>query len=189
MSSDTDNTAPGEPEFSRYVDIDDIKDNQTITKELTATDEECAALARRFGLKEIKGLKAKVDVENKGDVIYLVQGRVEADIVQSCVVTLDPVDARIEEDFEVFCADADAIPVVSNDMEYDVTGDEDLPEPVVAGKINIGEIAAQFLSLAIDPYPHAEGAEPEEDGTVWREHDENDRPEKPNPFAVLKDLK
>lgn len=187
MSSE--NTAPEEPEFSHFIDIDDIKDNETVTKDLTAKPDECAALAERFGLKEIKGLQAKINVTSKGDVIYLVEGRVEAEIVQSCVVTLEPVPAHIDERFEVFCADADAIPVVSNDTEYDISEDEDLPEPVVDGKINIGELAAQYLSLAIDPYPHAEGAEPEDDGTVWREHDDDDKPEKPNPFAVLKDLK
>lgn len=187
MTSDT--PAAVKPEFSRFVDVDDIKDGQSVREKLTADEDERRALAKRFDLKEIKSFRADITVTNQGGVIFLVTGKLTADIVQTCVVTLEPVPVRIEESFEVYCADAESIPVVSNDMEYDVTEDEDLPEPIVDGKINIGELAAQFLSLAIDPYPHAEGVEVEDDGTVWREHDENDKPEKPNPFAVLKDLK
>lgn len=177
------------PEFSRLVDVDDLKDNETVREKITANDDERAALAERFGLIEISKLKADIRVTNKGGVVYLVEGSLVADIVQSCVVTVEPVPAHIEESFEVYCADAEAIPVVSNDMEYDISEDEDLPEPIIDGKIDIGELAAQYLSLAINPYPHAEGVNVEDDGTVWREHDENDKPERPNPFAVLKDLK
>ena len=179
----------GAPEFSRLVDVDEIRDGKTVREKITANLEECAALARRFDLQEITSLKADVCVTSKGGLVYLVDGKLTADIVQSCVVTVEPVPAHIEESFEVYCADASAIPVVSNDMEHDASDDEDMPEPLIDGKIDIGELTAQYLSLAIDPYPHAEGVRVEEDGTVWREHDENDKPEKPNPFAVLKDLK
>jgi hypothetical protein len=33
------------------------------------------------------------------------------------------------------------------------------PEPVIDGKIDAGELVAQYLSLAIDPYPRLEGEE------------------------------
>ena len=36
----------------------------------------------------------------------------------------------------------------------------DTPEPVTEDTIDVGEIVAQALGLALDPYPRAPGAEP-----------------------------
>jgi hypothetical protein len=58
------------------------------------------------------------------------------------------------------------------------------PEPLVDGKVDVGELASQYLSLAIDPYPHAPGVEPVgEDPEIELKRD------KENPFAALQALK
>ena len=39
------------------------------------------------------------------------------------------------------------------------TGQEEPPEPLVGGKLDLGAIATEFLLLGIDPYPRKAGAE------------------------------
>ena len=57
--------------------------------------------------------------------------------------------------------------------------DDDTPDPLVGGAIDLGAIASEFLTLGIDPYPRSPGAsfsEPEP------------APEAPGPFAVLRQV-
>ena len=37
--------------------------------------------------------------------------------------------------------------------------DEDRPDPVVDGKIDLGAVAAEFFALGLDPYPRKPGVE------------------------------
>jgi hypothetical protein len=81
----------------------------------------------------------------------------EADVIQSCVVTLEPVRSLVRDRFEAtFAEGADAQD--APEVEVDPAA-ADPPEPIVGGKLELGELAAQHLSLAIDPYPRRAGAE------------------------------
>jgi uncharacterized metal-binding protein YceD (DUF177 family) len=131
-----------------------------------------------------------------------VTGTLVADVTQACVTTLEPVSDHIEEDFEGWYLDEsqatsftrakkrlnpvddesiDLPPL--DDEETAVTHEQDDPEPVVNGMVDIGELVAQYLSLALNPYPHSEEAL--KSGPLGEEGDLA----KPNPFGVLKDWK
>ncbi len=70
-----------------------------------------------------------------------------AELVQECVVTLEPVPSSIAEEFTLlFAATRDQRTVVLDSAEETV-------EPLADGRIDIGEAVAQQLSLALDPYP------------------------------------
>jgi uncharacterized metal-binding protein YceD (DUF177 family) len=148
------------------------------TIELDATAEERAALAARFGLVSIDRLAAKLEVRRvEGDLIR-VSGPVEADIVQTCVVSLDPFPATVRDEVEGLFGDGVApanVPEEWVDPEAD-----DLPEPIVDGVIDLGELAAQHLSLGLDPHPR------KPDATADRPLIE-EAPE--GPFAALKGWK
>ena len=86
----------------------------------------------------------------------LVTGRLEAEVVQSCVVTFDPVPATVVAEFDrLFSED---LPEATVD-EVEIDPEAELPEPVVGGKLDLGEILAQELSLAMDPYPRSPEAD------------------------------
>ena len=114
-----------------------------------------------------------------------VKGRVSADLMQACVVTLDPIPARIDERFEVDFLEG-AQPQVA-DLELDAEAAE-APEPAPTGWIDLGELAAEQLGLALDPYPRKADAEVP---GAWRAEpaEEPATAERPNPFAVLGKLK
>jgi uncharacterized metal-binding protein YceD (DUF177 family) len=167
------------PEFSRPVDLDRVGDAEVV-RDIAATPEECAALARRFGLVAIDRLAAQVRLRReRARTVLRLSGHLVAEVTQTCIVTLAPVHNRIAEDFTVLYGDMPDAAAV--DMEPDA---DDALEPWPAGPLDIGEAVAQELSLALDPYPRAPGAAldpgPDQPGAVSS---------KVNPFAELAKLR
>ncbi|MSP51606.1 MAG: hypothetical protein EXQ91_04330 [Alphaproteobacteria bacterium] len=146
-------------EFSRLVSREEFG-RDGFKKEFAAGPEECATLARRFGLVAIRRFSVKVVIETLGSA-KRTRAHVDfaADVVQSCVVTLDLIDARVVETFsqDFIFSDAPAAAVDGIEREVDVVLEEE-PEFVYGDAFDIGELAAQQLALALDPYPRKPGA-------------------------------
>jgi uncharacterized metal-binding protein YceD (DUF177 family) len=143
-------------EFSRPVLLAAVPP-EGMAVQLDASPEECRALAERFGLIELGSLTGDVRVEQvDAAATYLVTGRLVADVVQTCVVTLEPVPARLESEFDrLFSRD---LPV-ETEGEVEIDAESKAPEPLASDHLDLGEILAEELSLALDPYPHAPGAD------------------------------
>ena len=141
------------PEFSRPLAAESVG-TQSVERRIEAGPAERAALAGRFGLLALERLAARLSLRrDKGDVIRL-EGHFLADVVQSCVVSLAPVPAHLEADFETSYS---ASAVMAAEEDLDPLG-EDAPEPIAAGEIDLGEAVAQQLAVTLDPYPRAPGA-------------------------------
>jgi uncharacterized metal-binding protein YceD (DUF177 family) len=157
-------------ELSRIVRLDRVP-ARGMEIDVTASDAERTALAKRFELLELPVLKADVAIRPGLGGAWTVSGRLVAEVVQACVVTLEPVPQSIDETFDLrFAAGAGG----SSD-------DPDAPEPLEGDTIDVGAVVADHLSLALDPFPRAPGAayEPAPEPADA----------KPNPFAALEQLK
>ena len=79
-----------------------------------------------------------------------VRGRLSAEVVQDCVVTLEPVTQAVEEEV--------ALRILG--PEEEPSDDPDAPDeiPAEGDSVDVGEAIAEQLSLALDPYPRAPGA-------------------------------
>ena len=66
--------------------------------------------------------------------------------------------------------------------EHEIRPEEEDPETIHSGVLDMGEVVAQFLGLAIDPYPKAEDVGD-------KDYIETKPSDKPNPFAKLASLK
>src|SRR5262245_38412749 len=86
------------PEFSRPIAADQIGPQET-EREISANEAERAALAERFDLLALDRLTARLRLRRGGAALVHVQGRFEADVVQACVVALEPVRAQLSEEF------------------------------------------------------------------------------------------
>lgn len=173
---------PAAPEFSRPLDLEALGDDE-VRFEIEAKEGERAALAARFGLLGLEALTAVLLVRKPAGRPYVrVSGRLSARVVQACVVTLAPVASSLEEDFAVMYSLAPLPVPIRGEVRVDPE-DEEL-EPVPPGGIDLGELTAEQLSLALDPYPRAEGAEL--DRRSWGEGEEEERPK---PFAGLAALR
>ncbi len=165
------------PEFSRPVSVEDLEPGAEIHRKIDADESERTALAGRLGLMQLDSLSAEVTLRRaSGGVLIRASGRLTADAVQHCVVTMAPVSAHIDENFEEMFAPAGFEP--GEDAEG-----EDLPEIFDDGEIDIGELAAQLLSLSLDPYPRAPDAVPE-----LLRGNEADVPERRRPFEGLAEM-
>jgi len=143
------------PEFSRPLEV------ETLTHGLNrisveARPDELAALAKRFELPGISALSADFELERGLDGTIAVRGKLKARATQTCVVTLDPVAAVIDEAFALVYAPA-AEEEDPEDGDIDPVAD-DPPEAIIGGRIDLGEAAAAQLALALDPYPRKPGA-------------------------------
>ena len=116
------------------------------------TEAERAALAADLGLAGLARLEGRYRVSGGHDRVR-VEGRVLADLQQVCVVTLDPLPVEIDETVLVeFAAPAGDLP-----DEFEIPVDHDPPDALSGDTIDLGAITAEFLALALDPYPRKPG--------------------------------
>jgi uncharacterized metal-binding protein YceD (DUF177 family) len=176
----TRDTVP-QAEFSRLIAADQIGPQET-EREIVANAAERARLAERFGLLALDRLTASVSLKRGRGGLIEVRGRLEAEVVQACVVTLEPVRSRLSESFSVaFGSGRAAAGVVVIGLE-----DADPPEELIEGRIDLGEMVAQQLAVALDPYPHAPGAEEKPQSSI---PGESGGEKTASPFAVLAPLR
>ena len=92
-------------EFSRPIDIEGI-DHKAFHQVIHASDEECEALAGRYGIVSVTNLEAKITITpTGGHQTYHVTGAVEADITQESIVSQENVQYHVSEDIDTWFAD------------------------------------------------------------------------------------
>lgn len=143
---------------------------------IDATAEERARLAADLGLYALTALTARLHVKPTRRGVQ-VTGRVVAALVQTCVVSLDEFESTLDEEVAVEFAEADARATAASPRSDDE--DEDPPDEIVDGRIDLGAITAEFVALGIDPHPR-------KPGSVFEEAGGDDLP---SPFAALAALK
>lgn len=142
-------------EFSCEFSLADLDDEAVF--EVIAGADELAALARRFDLVALESLAATVTLKRLRDGAVRLRARLAAEVVQSCVVTLEPVAGRIDESIEVLFAPPGAELAQGPEVVIATAG-ENWPEPLIGDSIDVGEVLAEHFGLALDPYPRLPGS-------------------------------
>lgn len=141
-------------EFSRIIEISKLGEKPQYLH-WEATSAECTALQARLQLRALTNFKVDFDLKRMHDHrIFKVIGTIQAHVVQECVVSLEDAPSDIKDTFIVYLKPYKPHP---NEPEEMTLEDEDVIEYQATDKIDLGEIATQYLSLALDPYPHAPG--------------------------------
>lgn len=106
---------------------------------------------------DLASLSGVFDLTRRGFKVHIT-GRVRAKVGQTCVVTLEPIESAVDEEVDLtFAPPVDGLDVESGEVE--LRRDYDPPEPLTGDKIDIGQLATEFLVLGIDPYPRKSGVE------------------------------
>lgn len=178
------------PEFTRPMHVGEVTEEGR-SFEVAAKEAECAALARRFAIAGLRSLSAEGCVRRgAGRTRFQLSGRLRAEVVQICVVTLQPLDVQLDVAFErEYATDARdewgqaEAPGAEIVLSLD---NDDAPEPLEGGVLDVGEAVAQELSLALDPFPRKPGAvfDEHEDGAPVAASADNS-----SPFAALASFK
>lgn len=141
-------------QWKRLVDMQDLRKGDAVTVDMRANKEECAALAKRLGILEVREANGHVSLTRgaRPDLIR-VAGEVSAVVVQECCVTLAPVEERIAESYtELLTTSPDSLV-----PEAETDEDPEKPVELIEGdNIDLSEIVAQWLALALNPYPRSD---------------------------------
>ncbi|HQS83731.1 MAG: hypothetical protein B7Y25_02225 [Alphaproteobacteria bacterium 16-39-46] len=143
-------------EFSRLVNIP-LRAAEGESLHFTATDKECSNLAKRFGLEALKKFEMTLFfLHSQHSKTYPLQVNFDADVTYTCVKTLDPFEDHVKETV-YFTAQEPSLSESDEDADDLIfTGEEETTELLDSeGVLELGEIMAQYLSLALNPYPRA----------------------------------
>jgi uncharacterized metal-binding protein YceD (DUF177 family) len=168
------------PEFTRPVAVDHLRDVGA-DYALEANEAERAALAGRFSILAIDALATTIHLKPIGGGMVRLDGRLKAQVHQACVVTLVDVPQTIDTSFVRIFSPATVTDEPGGEVDVDYDGEEP-PDPLVDGHIDLGEVAAEELALALDPYPRAPGA-------VFEAPTDAGEAKPAGPFAALAKLK
>jgi uncharacterized metal-binding protein YceD (DUF177 family) len=141
--------------WSVPVAVEDIPD-AGLHLEIEAPEFALAALAALADVREIKNVTGSFDLTRRGAGVH-VSGNVKAHVGQTCVVSLEPVESKINEAVDLLF-----VPGAEEQKESETelgAADTEPPEPLMGGKIDLAAIASEFLLLGIDPYPRKPGIE------------------------------
>ncbi len=136
---------------------------------------ERAKIAKSLDLASLDAFEADVVLVPSGHAGWRLSGRVRANAVQTCGLTLEPLPVTIDAKFSIPLAEA----VETESDEIDITLDDDSPDLIEEGQIDLGQYAVEQLALKLDPFPRKPGAE----------FVQPDEPAEISPFAVLKQLR
>jgi uncharacterized metal-binding protein YceD (DUF177 family) len=139
-------------------------------------------LADTLAIPEVLSLAAEIEIRPIRGQAFSVRGNLNAVVVQSDVVTLDPVTQEVHEEIDVTLMPAESAPRARGpellvDME-----EADGPDLYHNGRIDLAVIATEHLALGLDPYPKAPD-------TAFAGYVEDDPAAAPSPFAALAGLK
>jgi uncharacterized metal-binding protein YceD (DUF177 family) len=138
---------PALPEFSRLVPLTRLG-RDPFRQKIAATREERKKLARRFGLLALDRLCATVALTRQSDASVLLEASFEAEFVQECVITLEPVRGTASQRFSLLYG-----PAGTDEDEVEIDSDAVTFEPLAGEAIDVGEAVAQELSLALPAFP------------------------------------
>lgn len=170
--------AQNTPEFSYPVDVSRVS-SSPMKLELRADEEQRRALAARFKIVSVDTLTAEVELKRVNRSQIRVRGSFEADVTQTCVVSLEPFCETVSDSFSVLFGENQA--ARPNEHEIELNMDEDEETDVAQdGKIDAGELVSEYLALSLDPFPRRPGASFSYETTAE---------EKKSPFAALEKLK
>ena len=162
--------------FSHPVRLDRLARRDAHGFELVPDAEARARIAAHLGARSVGKMRFEGEIEPAGAEGWRLCGSLGASVVQSCVVTLEPVKTRVDVEvarlYQPMAAGAE--------VEVDPGEDEDVED--LPRTLDLGAVAVEELSLALPDYPRAEGAELE-----GAEDDGDD--DRPAPFAALAALR
>lgn len=143
------------PEFSREERLEAIGVTERKV-EVIADPAERTALVRRFGLIAIDALTGSFALRREGAGIR-VRGQVLATVTQACSVTGEPLPATIDEPVDLMMVAPGDADLTNDEIELS----DDAIDTVFhdGNAIDVGEIAAETVALALDPFPRGPNAD------------------------------
>lgn len=157
--------------FSEVLRVNEI--GAGVTRRLVPDEVTRGRIVKALDLASLKAFESEISVM-PAHTGWTLSGRVKAVAEQVCGITLEPLPVTIDERFTVALIEQ---PETASEVE--VTLEDDSPDVIEDGRIDLGQYAVEQLALNLDPFPRKPGAEfipPAEPAEI-------------SPFAVLKQIR
>jgi uncharacterized metal-binding protein YceD (DUF177 family) len=146
--------SPDNPEFARVVEVARLRGLESFPFDLSPTPEECTALARLLDARAVRKLRFH-GVLRPSAGGWALDAKLGATVVQTCVVTLEPVTTRLDLAVRRLFVRSPGPKAIEITLE---PLDDDETEPL-GDRIDLGRVAVESIALNLPAYPRAEGAE------------------------------
>ncbi|WP_424933687.1 YceD family protein [Amaricoccus macauensis] len=148
-------TSPLNAEFARVLDLAQLRDAEDFRFDISPEPPEAEAIARLMGAQALRKLRFTGTLTPLDRAGWELSGQFGATVVQTCVVTLEPVTTRIDQPVR-----REFRPVQGAEASDILLSPEDDDEIEPLGReIDLGLVAIEALALALPAYPRKEGAE------------------------------
>ena len=166
-------------DFSYPLKIEDINQGEQ-TYKLRANKAQLETLREILQIPAVNYFEADIKLTfQKKKGILDVSGEVRAGLTLISVISLDEFEKVYKSNFNL-TYDTNATYEQIREMDEDI--EDDIPDIVIDGKIDLGDIAIEQLALVMEDHPRKDGEE-------FTSVIEDDSPVRENPFAVLSKLK
>lgn len=166
-------------DFSYPLKIEDINQGEQ-TYKLRANKAQLETLREILQIPAVNYFEADIKLAfQKKKGILDVSGEVRAGLTLISVISLDEFEKEYKSNFSL-TYDTNATYEQIREMDEDI--EDDIPDIVIDGKIDLGDIAIEQLALVMEDHPRKDGEE-------FTSVIEDDSPVRENPFAVLSKLK
>lgn len=166
-------------DFSFPLKIDELNQGRQVYK-LSADKEQRKILSEILQVPAVHCFESELELNfQKKKGLLEVSGYVKANLGLVSVISLEPFDKEYHTDFKLTF---DTTSTYEQIREDDDTYDDTLPDVVIGGKIDLGDIAIEQLALMLEDHPRQENEE-------FTPIIEDTAPVRNNPFAVLSKLK
>ena len=166
-------------DFSYPLKIEDINQGEQ-TYKLRANKAQLETLSEILQIPAVNYFEADIKLTfQKKKGILDVSGEVRAGLTLISVISLDEFNKDYKSNFSL-TYDTNATYEQIREMDEDI--EDDIPDIVIDGKIDLGDIAIEQLALVMEDHPRKDGEE-------FISVIEDDSPVRENPFAVLSKLK
>jgi uncharacterized metal-binding protein YceD (DUF177 family) len=142
----------------QIIRIADIGKSAKTSFEVIWDYDECAIAADILGAVSVNKMKFKGHVSPSNHKDWELNGILGASVIQTCVITLEPVKSRI--DIPVVRRFLSKPPVSDSDSEVEI--EWAMEEEPLEAQIDINAVALEIIAMGIPDYPRTEGAELEE---------------------------
>ena len=123
------------------------------------------ALAAKMDLLALRKLKFEGALIPMGKRDWRIEAKMGATVHQACVITLEPVSSRIDEQVErTFIAEYEKPEKSKNREEVEIEVSEDDTSDTLPDTLDLYDVVMETLLLTLPPYPRIEGAETGTDG-------------------------
>jgi uncharacterized metal-binding protein YceD (DUF177 family) len=173
---------PDPPPLERVYDLNRLSEAGYETT-IVLGPEERERIAEWADVSNVNRFEGRVSLRRNGLNRFSYTAHLEAEIVQACAVTLEPVSSNISIDFT---RALHLVPQLKKMVDFSAelspaAGDDEVPEEIDSTRFDLAAPLLEEFSLAIDPYPRAPG--------VSFDSPEEEREPAESPFAALRAFK